>query len=326
MPRLVSCCAAASCEGRPSSNVNETVVLGAAIAEEETQEAPRGEQARACTSGCTIGSTAAEPSASRSTPLARQLAHYPSSCSESAAAPDSIDRANVRRGSRIEASLHRGILGLPRSVSPASQRRMPFDGDNRHVVPTPNRRATGVMRWTDCEFGVIGLGWFGEIHCETIVGVPNLELAALCTRTPERLAAMAAKFGVQKTYRDYRRPARRSRDRRGLDRDHVGPAHRAGDRRARGRQARLPRKADGLDGRRLPGDHRRGGEGRRASCSIGHICRFNPRYRMAKQAIERGRSARSSRSARAATSPRRGRRRSSTRSARSSATRSTTPT
>ena len=29
--------------------------------------------------------------------------------------------------------------------------------------------------------GVIGLGWFGEIHCETIVGVPSLELAA-CVR------------------------------------------------------------------------------------------------------------------------------------------------
>ena len=51
--------------------------------------------------------------------------------------------------------------------------------------------------------GVIGLGWFGEIHCETIVGVANLELAALCTRTPERLAAMARKFGVKKTTRDY---------------------------------------------------------------------------------------------------------------------------
>jgi len=44
--------------------------------------------------------------------------------------------------------------------------------------------------------GVIGLGWFGEIHCDAILGVPNLELAALCTRTPDRLKAMAAKFGV----------------------------------------------------------------------------------------------------------------------------------
>src|SRR3954468_16851710 len=53
--------------------------------------------------------------------------------------------------------------------------------------------------------GVIGLGWFGEIHCETIIGVPNLELAALCTRTPERLDALAAKFGVRKAIRDYRK-------------------------------------------------------------------------------------------------------------------------
>ncbi|MCB1432330.1 MAG: Gfo/Idh/MocA family oxidoreductase, partial [Alphaproteobacteria bacterium] len=52
--------------------------------------------------------------------------------------------------------------------------------------------------------GVIGLGWFGEIHCETIVGIPNLELAALCTRRPDRLAEQASKFGVKKTYQDYR--------------------------------------------------------------------------------------------------------------------------
>jgi UDP-N-acetylglucosamine 3-dehydrogenase len=51
--------------------------------------------------------------------------------------------------------------------------------------------------------GVIGLGWFGEIHCDTIVGIPNLELAALCTRKPDRLAELAKKYGVRKTYRDY---------------------------------------------------------------------------------------------------------------------------
>ena len=52
--------------------------------------------------------------------------------------------------------------------------------------------------------GVIGLGWFGEIHCETIQGIANMELAALCTRRPDRLAEQAAKFGVKKTYSDYR--------------------------------------------------------------------------------------------------------------------------
>ena len=33
--------------------------------------------------------------------------------------------------------------------------------------------------------GVIGLGWFGEIHCDAIASVPNLELVALCTRRPD---------------------------------------------------------------------------------------------------------------------------------------------
>ena len=52
--------------------------------------------------------------------------------------------------------------------------------------------------------GVIGLGWFGEIHCDTIIGIPNLELAALCTRTPERLKQLAGKYSVHKAFRDYR--------------------------------------------------------------------------------------------------------------------------
>ena len=50
---------------------------------------------------------------------------------------------------------------------------------------------------------VIGLGWFGEIHCQAIAGIPGLELAALCTRTPERLAELGQKFGVEKTFTDY---------------------------------------------------------------------------------------------------------------------------
>ena len=136
--------------------------------------------------------------------------------------------------------------------------------------------------------GVIGLGWFGEIHCETIVGVPNLELAALCTRTPERLAAMAAKFGVSKTYRDYHDlladPEIDAVSIVTMWDQHTEPATRG----ARGRQARLPREADGLDRRRLPA---RSSQPRRSAQGIllvGHICRFNPRYRMAKQAIENG--------------------------------------
>jgi len=43
--------------------------------------------------------------------------------------------------------------------------------------------SSGVVRW-----GVIGLGWFGEVHAETLGGMPGMELAALCTRRPDRLA------------------------------------------------------------------------------------------------------------------------------------------
>ncbi len=52
--------------------------------------------------------------------------------------------------------------------------------------------------------GVIGLGFFGEIHAEVLSGMYGVELAAVCTRRPDRLAAVADKFGVGKRYPDYR--------------------------------------------------------------------------------------------------------------------------
>ena len=117
--------------------------------------------------------------------------------------------------------------------------------------------------------GVIGLGWFGEIHCDAIIGIPNLELAALCTRTPERLDGHGDEIRRDEDDARLPRAARRSRHRRGLDRHDVGPAHRAGGRRARGRQACLSREADRFDGRGLPEDHRRLQARPRASCRSG---------------------------------------------------------
>ncbi len=51
--------------------------------------------------------------------------------------------------------------------------------------------------------GPIGLGWFAETHAERIAGVPEIELAALCTRRPDRLAAMGVKFGVRTLCQDH---------------------------------------------------------------------------------------------------------------------------
>lgn len=51
--------------------------------------------------------------------------------------------------------------------------------------------------------GVIGLGWFGEMHVDTYRGVHGAKVTAVCTRRTDRLAEVAVKYDIQKTYRDY---------------------------------------------------------------------------------------------------------------------------
>lgn len=136
--------------------------------------------------------------------------------------------------------------------------------------------------------GVIGLGWFGEIHCDTIVGIPNLELAALCTRTPDRLAELAQKFNVGKTYRDYREmiadPEIDAVSIVTMWDQHTEPAIAALD---AGKHVFLekPMASTVADCRKIIEAAKRS----KGILQIGHICRFNPRYRMAKQAIDAGR-------------------------------------
>jgi UDP-N-acetylglucosamine 3-dehydrogenase len=50
---------------------------------------------------------------------------------------------------------------------------------------------------------VIGLGWFGEHHVDALQQLPAVEVAAVCTRTESRLKEVAAKYQVPKTYTDY---------------------------------------------------------------------------------------------------------------------------
>lgn len=51
--------------------------------------------------------------------------------------------------------------------------------------------------------GVIGLGWFGEHHVDALQQLPMAEVAAVCTRRPERVKEVAEKYQVPKTYTDY---------------------------------------------------------------------------------------------------------------------------
>jgi UDP-N-acetylglucosamine 3-dehydrogenase len=135
--------------------------------------------------------------------------------------------------------------------------------------------------------GVIGLGWFGEIHCETIVGVPSLELAALCTRRPDRLKQQAAKFGVRKTYADYRDmladPEIDAVSIVTMWDQHTAPAVAALE---AGKHVFLekPIASTVADAQKITA----AGAKAKGNLFIGHICRFNPRYRMAKQQIDAG--------------------------------------
>ena len=53
------------------------------------------------------------------------------------------------------------------------------------------------------KYGVIGLGWFGEKHCEVLSGIGAVDLYALSTRTESRLKALGEEFGVKRLYTDY---------------------------------------------------------------------------------------------------------------------------
>ncbi|MCB1495810.1 MAG: Gfo/Idh/MocA family oxidoreductase [Bauldia sp.] len=136
--------------------------------------------------------------------------------------------------------------------------------------------------------GVIGLGWFGEIHCDALIGIPNIELAALCTRTESRLAEMAAKFGVAKTYADYSDmladPEIDAVSIVTMWDQHTEPTIAA---LKAGKHVFLekPMASTVADCAKMM-EAARGAKG---ILQIGHICRFNPRYRAAKEAIAAGR-------------------------------------
>jgi UDP-N-acetylglucosamine 3-dehydrogenase len=135
--------------------------------------------------------------------------------------------------------------------------------------------------------GVIGLGWFGEIHCQAIAGIPGLELAALCTRTKPRLDELAQKFDVAKTFTDYnellKNPDIDAVSITTMWDQHTAPALAALH---AGKHVFLEKPmAHTVEdcwriceaASKAPGN-----------LMVGHICRFNPRYIAAKREIESG--------------------------------------
>jgi UDP-N-acetylglucosamine 3-dehydrogenase len=137
-------------------------------------------------------------------------------------------------------------------------------------------------------YAVIGLGWFGEKHCEAIAGLPNAQLYALCTRTPGRLQEVARRFGVQHIYTDYHAlladPALDAVSITTMWDQHLEPtlaALRAG----KHVFLEKPMASTVADCQAMvDAAHTATG-----NFMVGHICRFNPRYAAAKAAIDEGR-------------------------------------
>ena len=137
------------------------------------------------------------------------------------------------------------------------------------------------------KYGVIGLGWFGEKHCEALAGIETVELYALCTRTAARLKAVGRTFKVKRLYRDYNEmlgdPELDAVSVTTMWDQHVKPAVAA---LSAGKHVFLekPMASTVPDCRKIVA----AAKNAKGAFMVGHICRFNPRYAAAKDAIGGG--------------------------------------
>jgi UDP-N-acetylglucosamine 3-dehydrogenase len=142
---------------------------------------------------------------------------------------------------------------------------------------------TKTLRW-----GIIGLGWFGEIHAETLSTMPGIELAALCTRRPQRLGELADRFHVARRYTNYHELLADPEIDLVSIVTHVGE-HRdiAIDALRSGKHVLLekPMAPTAADCDQILAAANRS----RGFLMVGHVCRFDPRVLLAKQAIDDGR-------------------------------------
>ena len=136
--------------------------------------------------------------------------------------------------------------------------------------------------------GVIGLGFFGEYHADVVDTSAQMELAAVCTRRQERLDEVAKKFGASKQYTDYRELLADP------DIDSVSVVTHFYDHEditvealKAGKHVLLEKpmaqtvaECDAIV---------EAAESAAGILMVGHICRFDPRVALAKEAVDQGR-------------------------------------
>lgn len=138
-------------------------------------------------------------------------------------------------------------------------------------------------------YGVIGLGWFGEKHCETLAGLPQVNLIGACTRTESRLTEVGDRFGIPAAHRysDYREmladPAIQAVSITTMWDQHVEPTVAALE---AGKHVFLEKPmASTVDDCDVIVEAAAKSNGH---FMVGHICRFNPRYAAARETIASG--------------------------------------
>jgi UDP-N-acetylglucosamine 3-dehydrogenase len=139
------------------------------------------------------------------------------------------------------------------------------------------------LRWA-----IIGLGRFGEMHARALAGLPGIELAAFCTRNAARLEEVGNRLGVARRCTDYREIL----DDLDIDvvsitthwQQHFEPGCAA---LASGKHVLLekPMAATAEQCRLLVET----AEQASGFLMVGHVCRFDPRVSLARQAIRDGR-------------------------------------
>lgn len=142
---------------------------------------------------------------------------------------------------------------------------------------------TDNIRW-----GVIGLGWFGEVHAEVLASTPGIELAAVCTRRPDRLREVGDRFNAPRRYTDYRELlADPAIDAISIVTHYYDHCQIAVDALAAGKNVLLEKPMAGTVGEcdRIVA----AASESRGLFMVGHICRFDPRVALAKEAIDAGR-------------------------------------
>lgn len=141
------------------------------------------------------------------------------------------------------------------------------------------------LRW-----GIIGIGRFGRVHARVLRSLPGSELVAVSNRNPERLADAATEFGITdaRTFTDYHQLLADpdidavSITTHWLDHHEVALAALAA-----GKHVLLekPMAATSEQCREILA----AAESAPGTLMVGHVCRFDPRVTVAKEAIDAGR-------------------------------------